>query len=252
MKRTAALPPSRSAARQEREFRERDRRILEVARELLLAKGYHGVSMDAIAEAIEYSKGTVYLHYRSKEDVLMALARETAERRAEMFERAAQFRGGTRERMVAVGEACALFVDLYPSHFRTEQILRMSSVRQRSAPDRQEALQGCENRCMGTVSGIVRDAVAQGDLELRPPANPVVLSFGLWSMTFGSYFLMSAELPLRHLGLADARGALRRNCHALMDGYGWRPLFSGWDYEKTYARIHSEVFPEEISRAPRR
>ncbi|HET6204929.1 MAG TPA: hypothetical protein VFI25_19230 [Planctomycetota bacterium] len=42
MRRNPAAPPEPALARQQREDLERDRRILEAARELLLAKGYQG------------------------------------------------------------------------------------------------------------------------------------------------------------------------------------------------------------------
>ena len=61
-------------SRKQREIQEREALILEVAREMLLERGYLGVTMDRIAQAIEYSKGTVYQHFSSKEDVLVALA----------------------------------------------------------------------------------------------------------------------------------------------------------------------------------
>jgi hypothetical protein len=28
-----------------------------------------------------------------------------------------------------------------------------------------------------------------------------------------------------------------------MDGFGWRPLSSEWDYRSTMRRIHEELFP---------
>src|SRR3984885_3865421 len=85
--------------RKQREIQGREGRILEVARTMIVEDGYHGLSMDRIAEALEYSKGTIYQHFSCKEDILMALANQAIERRLEMFRRAAAFRGKSRERM---------------------------------------------------------------------------------------------------------------------------------------------------------
>ncbi len=71
--------PSRTAERQRQQFDERDRAIRDAARRLLLERGLHGFSMDDVAEAIAYSKGTVYQHYDSKEDVLVASCAEAAQ-----------------------------------------------------------------------------------------------------------------------------------------------------------------------------
>ena len=47
--------------RKEREIREREELILAVGRDLLLERGYLGMTMDKIAEATEYSKGLEYM-----------------------------------------------------------------------------------------------------------------------------------------------------------------------------------------------
>ncbi len=37
-----------------------------------------------------------------------------------------------------------------------------------------------------------------------------------------------------------------RDCVAkLLDGFGWRPLSSEWDYSKTVDRVRTELFAEE-------
>ncbi len=49
------------------------RRLLEAARRLLEARGYHGVSLDEIATEAGVSRQAVYLHFRSKSGLLVAL-----------------------------------------------------------------------------------------------------------------------------------------------------------------------------------
>ena len=52
----------------DRQREERERLILEAAEELLAEKGYHEMSIDEIAARVGVSKGTVYLHFSSKEE----------------------------------------------------------------------------------------------------------------------------------------------------------------------------------------
>src|SRR5262249_47642819 len=143
-------PPRSSAGTEDRRqvrFEERDRQILDAAREHLLRDGYHGLSMEALAESINYSRATVYQHYKSKEDVLVALAAQTGQKRVELFERASAFRGRPRERLVAIGEACIHFALKYPSHFKVEHIIHTSSIRSKCSPENQMRLATCEARC---------------------------------------------------------------------------------------------------------
>jgi len=59
--------------------RERADRILDTARELLLAWGYRRVTIDELARRAGVGKGTIYLHWRSREEVFHAVsAREAA------------------------------------------------------------------------------------------------------------------------------------------------------------------------------
>src|SRR6201996_1060074 len=55
-------------------------RILDTARELLLSWGYRRVTIDELARRAGVGKGTIYLHWRSREEVFQAVSpREAAE-----------------------------------------------------------------------------------------------------------------------------------------------------------------------------
>src|ERR1700684_19683 len=48
-------------------------RILDVALDLFIEKGYDKTSLREIAEPLGFSKAALYYHFASKEDILMAL-----------------------------------------------------------------------------------------------------------------------------------------------------------------------------------
>ena len=63
----------------ERQGREREavtKSILDAARELFVAEGYHSASIRKIAEKIEYSPAAIYSYFPSKDDIFFALAEE--------------------------------------------------------------------------------------------------------------------------------------------------------------------------------
>ena len=238
-----------TSTRKQREIEEREGLILATAADLLGRHGYLGFTMDQIAAATEYSKGTIYNHFRSKEEVLVALCTQTGRVRVRWFERAALFQGNSRERMSAIGVSVELFVKLHPEHFAGEQIATAESIRDKISQERADELLSSEFRCMDTVRGIVRDAIAHGDLEMPEGTDPTTLVFGLWSMSYGGLSMIAGKPSLADLGLDDPLATLRRNQQALMDGHGWRPLTNDWDYEATRARVLEEVFPDEARRA---
>jgi hypothetical protein len=178
--------------------------------------------MDRIAEALEYSKGTMYLHFSCKEEVLLALANEALVVRLDMFRRAAAYRGQSRERLIATGLASELFVHLFPHHFSVEQVIRVPSVWEKTSEKRRETMRSLETQCIGVIGGIVRDAVACGDLEL-PATVPEHIVFGL-SDDVRRAVDCHSNLSLIDASLADPIAILHENQSRLVDGYGWRPL----------------------------
>jgi AcrR family transcriptional regulator len=62
--------------RHERDREAVSRAILDAARELFVAEGFHNVSIRKIAERIEYSPAAIYGYFPSKDDIFYALAEE--------------------------------------------------------------------------------------------------------------------------------------------------------------------------------
>jgi TetR/AcrR family transcriptional regulator, fatty acid metabolism regulator protein len=63
----------RGVSLRERQRQERERLIVRAAADLFMERGYHDTSMDDIAARVGIAKGTVYLHFASKEDLALAL-----------------------------------------------------------------------------------------------------------------------------------------------------------------------------------
>jgi AcrR family transcriptional regulator len=80
----------RSAWKQQ-EITAREADLLHISRRIILEHGVQGLTMDRLASATPYSKGTLYQHFTSREDILGALCIAMSELRLEMFERASRF-----------------------------------------------------------------------------------------------------------------------------------------------------------------
>src|SRR5579864_4345987 len=66
--------------RRERHKRELRRVILDAAREIFAREGYESFSMRRLAKKIEYSPGSIYLHFKNKEELFETLVEESFER----------------------------------------------------------------------------------------------------------------------------------------------------------------------------
>lgn len=235
--------------RKQREVRERELMLLDVARKMLVEQGYPGLSMDRLAEATEYSKGTIYQHFSTKEDLVAALAQQSMERRTVLFEKALRFDGRPRERLTALGMADELFVRLHPSYFRSELIIKLADLEGRASSERMGALQTLECRCFQNVRDIIDEAVTLGDLALAPGLSPSDVVFSMFTMSIGTHLVMVNFRPLlAQNGVTAPLDSLRLNIQIYLDGLGWKPLHSEWDYARTFDRISREVFSDEWRR----
>ncbi|ADB15692.1 transcriptional regulator, TetR family [Pirellula staleyi DSM 6068] len=232
--------------RKQREIREREQLILDISRRMLVEQGYAGLSMDRLADQTEYSKGVIYQHFASKEDLVMALAVQSAEARTQLFERATKFEGRPRERMLAIGVAGELFIRLHPYHAQSEQIVKMAGLDERATPERRSAMLSQEGCCFGVVKSVVDDAVQVGDLQLPASLTTADIVLALWALNFGGQAIIHTDRDLLvKFGITMPYNTIRMHCQTLLDGYGWRPLFTEWDYEATYRRILRDLFAEE-------
>lgn len=211
---------------------------------MLIEQGYAGLSMDQLAEATEYSKGTIYQHFSTKEDLVTALAIESMERRVELFLRAEQFVGRSRERMVAIGVADEIFGRLETHHYRSEFIIKLANLRDRASAERREVFDRLGSACFGCVVRIVQSGIDSGDLP--PGTNPRELVYSVYTMALGTHMTALHDFPmLVEFNIQDPLKVLLQGIHTLLDGARWRPLRNEWDYGVTYQRIFTEIFSQE-------
>ncbi len=234
--------------RKQLEIERREAEIRDCARRRLVQEGYHGLNMDQIAATIGVSKGTVYNHFQNKEEILIALTIDTMRVRLDLFERATLFQGKSRERLMAIGVAAELFVRLYPEHFQVESIIRAASIWEKTSEKRRQAMRDCESQCVSIVGGVVRDAVAQGDLTLPEDMTPEDVVFGLWALNLGAFTIIASSQSLPDYGIKNPASALWLAIEHLLDGHQWKPLSHEHDYQTIRQRIEDEVFHDEFQR----
>ena len=237
-----------TASRREREFAEREELILDHARLMLRQHGYLGLNLDRLAEATEYSKGTLYQHFETKEDIILGIAIGGLELRTGLFARAGRFDGSSRERALGVGVADDIITELFPEHFQICQMVKSPSIWEKTSESRRLRMGQCEGSCFATAEKMVREGIQAGDLPVEPSKAKEV-AFGLMAMAFGTRLVSANVEWMERIGIKSPRAALRISQHRLLDGWGWRPFLKDWDYGKTERRIRDEVFPEECRAA---
>ena len=231
-------------SRKQREIQQREAQILELARPIVLSEGFQALSMERLAVKMEFAKGTLYNHFRNKEEIVAALALESMQLRNRLFEAASASSSQSRQRMAAIGCMCDMYSSQFPQHFAIEQLMRNSVIWQKASEQRQESIQNCEQQCMAIVSGIVRDAVASGDLELPDEMTAEELVFGFWSLIFGSQVLIATSPSLSSVGINDPVRSIRFHAWTLMNGFAWQPMMSFAEAEAFMQSVAEKVLAD--------
>jgi AcrR family transcriptional regulator len=244
--RDAALRDASAAASRAASAREPERpsaRVLAAARMLLRDRGLAELNMASIAEKAGCSRPAVYQYFTSKEEVVAALAIESAALRNRLYERVPSFDARAREHLVALAEVDAI---LYPDWPVLEETTYANALRGRTSKARRDDLRREQRVAYESFMRCVTAGIESGDLELPPQVDTDHLIFTLSTFSTGLFAPMSRCLPDLVDRRPDPRAAMRRLGSAFLDGIGWRPLTSEWDYRRTLHWVYTEIFPADF------
>jgi AcrR family transcriptional regulator len=109
-----------TADRRAREKAQRRREILAAARSEFFERGFHRPTVDDVAARAEVSKGTIYLYFESKEQILAHLLLEGLELLLADMQRALDGIPGSPSdtALRALGHAYLVFCQSHPNYFR--------------------------------------------------------------------------------------------------------------------------------------
>lgn len=230
--------------RKQRELAEREKLILDTAQTMLHAHGYNHVTMDRIAETVEYSKGTIYNHFASKEDLVCSLCCRCIANLIKVFERAYQYEGSTRERYLAIGVGFSLYHQLHPMDSQNIQTVKNNAVREKVSKEKLAEMESLEQKITKIAQSIVQDAINCGDLDKKYQDHISTIVFGCWSMHYGALLLDQSDIPLHEMGFNPVVKMLWHNSNIYLDGYDWSPSSTTTDSEKLFKSISSALFDD--------
>jgi len=231
----------------QKEMRARKAYFKQTAREILLRDGYQGVTINRLAEATGFSRGTVYQFFASKEELITSLGIDCRTRLFESVQLASHIKGRSRERMVALGEMMAYYFKNEADDNRILKIIDAEAILDKVPESQQAEMKQYDFRVFSVLLEIVKDAISAGDLILRNGATPQGLAFAFWALMDGCLAASIGGAPLEEARINDPAAEVVRNGHYLMDGYGWQPLSSECDYEVVARRVRAMLAsrPEE-------
>lgn len=212
-----------TSERKQREREEREHLFLDAAEKLIAEEGFLQLQMAKLAKACDYATGTLYQHFTSKEDLLMALmARQSALHMA-MFECIEQWQAPSRQRIFAICVAEQDFNRRQANYVKLSQYVMTEAVWENASETRRQQLLQCGEPIGRIVSGIVQQAIDNGDLESKG-ASTMELAYGTWALCQGSHTLDHTQGLLEAFSIPRGPMTMYRNMNRLLNGMQWQPL----------------------------
>ncbi len=204
----------KTKARKSQELESRDLLILEVARQLLEEGGLQGLSMQAIANHTEYSKGTIYQHYGCKEDVITQLVITSSQRLVSLIESALLSGVSLRHKIALVSTVFFLNAQSQPEVARLVGLVKSADFRVKVSAQYNLKLEENEGIMLQRVLSMFGSGSGFGEQKALDAA------FGWWSMQWGVMDILANGWDVAKMGYSQPEQCFFRSLHFYLDGLG--------------------------------
>jgi len=169
------------AARRERERTARREAILDAAQELIATEGYHALRMDAVADSVELSKGTLYLYFENKDALCAAVATRLIDTLLPSVKTAVENADTGLEAIRALLYAYYDFTQEHPHHFRFALAWLSAGERMDDSTESFQTYRGRVGQMLGLVATSLQrgqsDGSVRDDIDIFPQAIQIWTSF---------------------------------------------------------------------------
>jgi AcrR family transcriptional regulator len=166
------------AERKEREKQQRREDIIRAAQQVFFSRGFNEATMDDIAEQAELSKGTLYLYFKSKEDLHTEVAHKATAMLTSAMDGIEKMEGNAIEKLIAMGRATIRFSQQYPDHMKSIIFLEGFELQQVSFSPSEFREVIYKESPVGMVVKIIEHGVREK--IIRNDIPPPVIAHTLW------------------------------------------------------------------------
>lgn len=178
--------------RREREKQQRRNDILDAAEIVFFEKGYATAKMDDVAEQAELSKGTLYLHFKNKEELYFGLTHRALVSLRQRFQTVLDEEASGLEKVLNIGYAYRQFSIDEPEFFKTIAFYEKTQLE--GTEEGLEIVEKCHMEGQGALK-LVSSALQQGieDGSVSKDIEPWRTAFLLQGLSNGILQLIARE-----------------------------------------------------------
>lgn len=185
------------AERKEREKGQRHAAIIDAAENVFFKKKDMNATMDDVAEEAELSKGTLYLYFKSKEDLLFAIFLRGSDILMQLMKEQLKKGKNGYEDLLGLAQAFIEFSRKYPDYFSL--FIRFQSSELENLNLNKEQLEDyIKNKSpLALVNQSVEQGIQDGSLRNDLPVNE--LSTTLWTQMLGVIIVCHSKRTIHEM-----------------------------------------------------
>ncbi len=172
--------------RKEIEKENRRKLILDGAEQVMRQHGLHGLSLELIAQETQLAKGTIYLYFKSKEEILSVLSIKARILLYSEFQKIEKSKDTEIDKLKAIINVNYQFYKKKPLNYDLMSLYEVNNKLTET-----EEMQQSGDNITKLIVGIATKAQKNG--TLNPNINPLILSMGLWGMSVGMLQLIKVR-----------------------------------------------------------
>jgi len=201
--------------RRDREKKEHRQRILDEALQIITKEGFAALSMRKLAEKIEYSAASIYLHFRNRDEIARELSEVGYGQLFEFLTAAAQEKDAVK-RLRAVGEAYVSFGLKHPEIYR---LIFMSDAAYIEAVFIENNEDSAANKSYRILLGIAEDLKRSGHYRGKAASSEVADM--IWTTWHG---IISLKLTCTNFPMTPVETLVALMGKTIVEGLGAKRL----------------------------
>ena len=201
--------------RREREKIQRRNDIIDAAKHVFFKRGLKAATMDQIAKRAELSKGTLYLYFKSKEELYVALLEEGITLFSDLMAGAKKKEHSPEGRIRMLLRAFYTFYAEYPHYYEIMFSLQKGELPREKISD--EIYLPVQKQAAEAIKFVETEIVAGVEAGSFKPVNAFDITMIIWGMANG-IFTTTGLLNDHNLGRAGEKDLLEAAADLIIGG----------------------------------
>ena len=179
------------AKRKEREKEQRRLSIIDAAEAVFFSKGYVETTMEDVANQAELSKGTLYLYFKSKDELHFAIMERGMDLLMNIMEKRMEGEKNGLETLCELGLALVEFSNRHPDYFNALIFFQASDIEQQKLNEAKVKLFMEDRNSLTLLNETIIRGMEDGSIRKDIPLAE--LSTSLWAQMMGILVMYSSK-----------------------------------------------------------